>query len=187
MRFLGGLICLCLLSGAAFAQEPEEKEKPKEPNRPLLIKVIGDLGVDGKHPAHPSSSCQLYTQGIIMVNHDLDDKEFHVTTSKSKKAEWENLDEIKEKIDAAAKVEEKVTKTFVRAHEPSIRYAAVKLEVVSTEAAGEKVVYTVPKIIPLYTAAGNESQREGKEIEWLINFLDENCPNDKAFKDLKLP
>ena len=82
MKFLSGLICLCLFSSALMGQEEEKgkPQQPKEPNRPLLMKIIGDLGVDGKHPAHPSSSCQLYTQGIIMVNHDLDDNEFHVTT-----------------------------------------------------------------------------------------------------------
>ncbi|MCB0403275.1 MAG: hypothetical protein KDD51_00715 [Bdellovibrionales bacterium] len=186
MRFLGGLLCVFLLSSSTFAQEAEQKEKQKEPNRPLLIKIIGDLGINGTHPAHPSSSCQLYTEGIVMVNHDLDDKEFHVTTTKSKKAQWENLDEIKAKIDVAAKLQE-TTSPLAQALEPSIRYAAVKLELVTTEAAGEKVVYTVPKIIQLYTAAANESKREGKEVEWLISFLDENCPNDKAFKDLKLP
>ena len=156
------------------------------PNSMVLMKIVGDLGIQGIHPHHPSSNCQIKEGRHSMANHSVDENGYHETNSKSKNVVWEDLKIIRKMIALALKEKETPIQKFDKPYKPSVRYIAVYLKKIPTEIPGGRRIEFEKQIpVPLYVATTEEKQREGVASTWLIDYIDKHCPNDKPFEEIR--
>ena len=99
--------------------------------------------------------------------------------------EWEDWATVEEKALAATKEESTPVEELETKQEPTIYYLALVPVEVKMEAAGEEITVLQVRPLILYAADEKHAKTKGPAAEWLIDYLDEKCPNDKPLAELR--
>ncbi len=203
MKLMVHLWLVAILSVSAFAQEEEPKfedlseeeqaqvqaaigEALKEAeSAPILLaqKSIGGLGEREDH-TNPASMCVLMDTKHVMANISTDEEGYEKTQSRIKDVKWAELNDIKDNIEKAAKEELKTVAVHKKLAEPTVTYRVIVYQKFKAKVGDKEFEMAKPEEVILYQLAEKEQKREGEATDWLIEYIDEKCPNEKPYEEL---